>query len=278
MANWKNTPNNQGMIGIYADDSWFPSITSWQDGQNLTYPYFFIIITAGAVITGGKQHQATIRPTRGFPLQPTLILRNWNPQLQPPAWIKQQYMSQSSLAPLPFSSSWFQLILPSPMRASDTKSGFGRPPYWEGRGGGGGGHHHQHILARTLHLPTSSLLATHGPKTTFAPPAEHQHHQHRGAGSEAALATPNGHITLVNATMVAHGFCKALRKPNFELPEAVPRPSSTSSAGAGAYQEPPCLLRQPSSPACQPAPRASPRQGKHVCPGPLPQQHRAPQQ
>jgi hypothetical protein len=40
MANWKDIPNNQGMIGIYADDSWFPSITSWQDGQNLTYKGF----------------------------------------------------------------------------------------------------------------------------------------------------------------------------------------------------------------------------------------------
>ncbi|PLW25584.1 hypothetical protein PCANC_27632 [Puccinia coronata f. sp. avenae] len=58
-------------------------------------------------------------------------------------------------------------------------------------GGGGGGHHHQHISARDLHLPTSLLSATHGPTTTFALPAEHQHHQHHGAGSEAALATPN---------------------------------------------------------------------------------------
>ncbi|PLW32788.1 hypothetical protein PCASD_13913 [Puccinia coronata f. sp. avenae] len=256
MANWKNIPNNQGMIGIYADDSWFPSITSWQDGRNLTYPYFFIIITTGVLITGGEQHQATIRPTSRFPLQTTLILLNWNPQLQPPAWIKKRYMSQSSLAPWPFSSSWLQLILPSPMRASNTKSGFGRPPYWAGTGGGGGGgHHHQHILARDLHLPTSSLSATHGPTTTFALPVEHQHHQHHGAGSEAALATPDGPITLVDATMVADAFRKALRKPEVALPEAVPRPSSTT---------------------CRPAPRASPRQGKHVCPGPLPQRHRAP--
>jgi hypothetical protein len=67
VANWKDIPNDRGMIGIYADDSWFPSITSWQDGRNLTYPYFFIITTAGAVITGGEQHQATFRVIQTTP-------------------------------------------------------------------------------------------------------------------------------------------------------------------------------------------------------------------
>ncbi|KAI9611508.1 hypothetical protein H4Q26_008461 [Puccinia striiformis f. sp. tritici PST-130] len=69
VANWTQIPNDRGMIGIYADDSWFPPVTSWQDGRNLTYPYFFIITTAGATLTGGEQHQATFRVVQTAPPQ-----------------------------------------------------------------------------------------------------------------------------------------------------------------------------------------------------------------
>ncbi|PLW56970.1 hypothetical protein PCANC_02782 [Puccinia coronata f. sp. avenae] len=253
MANWKNIPNNQGMIGIYADDSWFPSITSWQDGRNLTYPYFIIIITTGVLITGGEQHQATILAS--LSRQPSFSSTGTpNSNLQPgsrsdtcpsPPWLLgPSHLPGCSLSclhqcaqatPSPDLAGrrtgrevreWRERSKPQP---DDPEHGGSRadwaPP---AGGGGGGGHHHQHILARDLHLPTSSLSATHGPTTTFALPVEHQHHQHHGAGSEAALATPDGPITLVDATMVADAFRKALRKPEVALPEAVPRPSSTS--------------------------------------------------
>ncbi|WAR55375.1 hypothetical protein PtB15_6B115 [Puccinia triticina] len=69
VANWTEIPNDRGMIGIYADDSWFPPLTSWQAGRNLTFPYFFVITTAGAALTGGEQHQATFRVVQTAPPQ-----------------------------------------------------------------------------------------------------------------------------------------------------------------------------------------------------------------
>ncbi|PLW36631.1 hypothetical protein PCANC_18281 [Puccinia coronata f. sp. avenae] len=295
VANWKDIPNDRGMIGIYADDSWFPSITSWQDGRNLTYPYFFIITTAGAVITGGEQHQATFRVIQTTPpasyISSSLASASYTSQLvaslssQPspsstgtpnsnlqhgsssdtfPRWEIALIVLLGSFALLIFlvaaylaftnarkrrqvriwqaaalggkSGSGGSVASHSPMiQNTEGAALIGHHQQTRG-GGGGGGHHHQHISARDLHSPTSSrpgspLSATHGPTTTFALPAEHQHHQHHGAGSEAALATPDGPITSVDATMMADAFRKALRKPEFALPEAVPavpRPSSTN--------------------------------------------------
>lgn len=47
------------MIGVLPQDDWFPTETSWNEGTNLTIPYFFVITTAGSQLTGAEQHQAT---------------------------------------------------------------------------------------------------------------------------------------------------------------------------------------------------------------------------
>ncbi|CAH7685638.1 hypothetical protein PPACK8108_LOCUS20206 [Phakopsora pachyrhizi] len=55
------------MIGIYAGNDWFPPIKTWQNGRNISYPYFFVITNAGAPLTGGKQHQATFTAVQTAP-------------------------------------------------------------------------------------------------------------------------------------------------------------------------------------------------------------------
>lgn len=51
--------NNRGMIGILPQDSWLPVETQWNDGANVSIPYFFVITDSGSALTGAEQHQAT---------------------------------------------------------------------------------------------------------------------------------------------------------------------------------------------------------------------------
>ncbi|KAI8454051.1 hypothetical protein BY996DRAFT_8487065 [Phakopsora pachyrhizi] len=67
VANWTSISNNRGMIGIYAGDDWFPPIKTWQNGPNISYPYFFVITNADAPLTGGEQHQATFTAVQTAP-------------------------------------------------------------------------------------------------------------------------------------------------------------------------------------------------------------------
>ncbi|CAH7671377.1 hypothetical protein BY996DRAFT_4581293 [Phakopsora pachyrhizi] len=67
VANWTSISNDRGMIGIYAGDDWFPPIKTWQNGRNISYPYFFVITNAGAPLTGGEQHQATFTAVQTAP-------------------------------------------------------------------------------------------------------------------------------------------------------------------------------------------------------------------
>ncbi|ORY88503.1 hypothetical protein BCR35DRAFT_351010 [Leucosporidium creatinivorum] len=53
--------NSRGMIGIRPDDDWWPTETSWEQGTNQTWPYFFVIVDANATITGGEEHQSTFQ-------------------------------------------------------------------------------------------------------------------------------------------------------------------------------------------------------------------------
>lgn len=58
--------NSRGMIGIRPDDEWWPTVseTSWEQGTNQTWPYFFVIVDANATITGGEEHQSTFVAVR----------------------------------------------------------------------------------------------------------------------------------------------------------------------------------------------------------------------
>lgn len=290
MANWRNIPNDRGMIGIYADDSWFPPVTSWQDGRNLTYPYFFIITTAGAALTGGEQHQATFHVVQTAP---------------PPAYVASSLASASYTSQLLASISSHTVPFPSPTPNSNLQPGpsGGDPfPKWEialivvlgtfalliflvaaylaftnarkrrqvriwqaaalgGKSGSGGsvashspmiqnegaaliGHQKARgggggvTSARDLHSPSSSrpgspLSATQQATSTFAIPGsgEHHHHHHASGASEA-LPTPDGPITSVDASMMADAFRKALRKPEFALPENVPTSDDARSSSS----------------------------------------------
>ncbi|KAA1133749.1 hypothetical protein PGTUg99_009186 [Puccinia graminis f. sp. tritici] len=291
VANWTQIPNDRGMIGIYADDSWFPPVTSWQDGRNLTFPYFFIITNAGATLTGGEQHQATFRVVQTAP-----------PQAYITASLASAYTS-SLVASLASHS-----LLPSAVPNSNLQRGSSGDafPRWEialivvlgsfalliflvaaylaftnarkrrqvriwqaaalgGKSGSGGsvashspmiqntegaaliGHQKSRggvggvgvTSARDLHSPNSSrpgspLSANNPTSNTFAfPPGEHN-----TAGSEA-VATPDGPITSVDATMMAEAFRKALRKPEFSLPENVPGDARSSSSQRERTKSPP---------------------------------------
>ncbi|KAH9464885.1 hypothetical protein MJO28_001410 [Puccinia striiformis f. sp. tritici] len=281
VANWTQIPNDRGMIGIYADDSWFPPVTSWQDGRNLTYPYFFIITTAGATLTGGEQHQATFRVVQTAP---------------PQAYITASLASASHSSQLAASMTTNSLLTPSATPNSNLQRGPSGDafPRWEialivvlgafalliflvaaylaftnarkrrqvriwqaaALGGksvsGGSIASHSPMIqntegaalignqksrggagvtsARDLHSPNSSrpgspLSAVNAPSNTFGfPPGEHH-----PTGSEA-VATPDGPITSVDATIMADAFRKALRKPEFALPENVPGDARSSSS------------------------------------------------
>lgn len=67
MANWTSIANDRGMIGIYANDNWFPNQTTWTYGQNRTFPYFFVITGSGMPLTGGEQHQSTFTVVQTAP-------------------------------------------------------------------------------------------------------------------------------------------------------------------------------------------------------------------
>lgn len=54
------------MIGIRPDDAWWPDETSWTEGQNQTWPYFFVIVEANDTITGGEEHQSTFVAVREY--------------------------------------------------------------------------------------------------------------------------------------------------------------------------------------------------------------------
>ncbi|KAM0790537.1 hypothetical protein ACM66B_003406 [Microbotryomycetes sp. NB124-2] len=57
---WLGTENARGMIAIRPDDQWWPqNQTSWTQGQNLTFPFYFVIVDAGTTLSGGETHQST---------------------------------------------------------------------------------------------------------------------------------------------------------------------------------------------------------------------------
>ncbi|KAK4046455.1 hypothetical protein OIV83_006047 [Microbotryomycetes sp. JL201] len=57
---WLGIENARGMIAIRPDDQWWPqNQTSWTQGQNLTFPFYFVIVDAGTTLSGGETHQST---------------------------------------------------------------------------------------------------------------------------------------------------------------------------------------------------------------------------
>lgn len=60
--------NARGSIGIRPDDEWWPEDqTTWTEGQNQTWPYYFIIVDANTTLTGGESRQAIFSAIRESP-------------------------------------------------------------------------------------------------------------------------------------------------------------------------------------------------------------------
>ncbi|CAE6361956.1 unnamed protein product [Rhizoctonia solani] len=60
-AKTTNVPNDSNWVALPVNDSFWGTrgVTGWQDGQNQTMPFYFVVASAGATLNGGEPRQAT---------------------------------------------------------------------------------------------------------------------------------------------------------------------------------------------------------------------------
>ncbi|KAH8917914.1 hypothetical protein BT69DRAFT_618249 [Atractiella rhizophila] len=59
--------NARGSIGWAPGEAWWPTEDHWVLGQNVSIPYYFVIVPANTTLTGAEQHQATFTAIQTAP-------------------------------------------------------------------------------------------------------------------------------------------------------------------------------------------------------------------